>query len=169
MDASVTLMTLPAGLVMDYAGSTAPNGWLACNGQAISRTTYANLFASIGTTYGVGDGSTTFNLPDLRGRTTIGVGQGSGLSNRTIGQSLGEENHLLTEAEMPSHTHIQNAHSHTYSLGSGAAGGNPGSGTGVASNTYGTSSTTATNQNTGGGQTHNNMQPSLVMNKIIKF
>lgn len=180
MDASLTLITLPAGLVFDYAGSTVPDGWLACNGQAVSRTTYANLFAAIGTTYGIGNGSTTFNVPDTRGRATIGVGQGSGLTNRVLGATTGAETHTLSESEMPSHTHTQNSHTHTYATSS--------SGTGTGSNytrwnmddevaglgTGGINynsipSATATNQNTGGGQAHNNMQPSLAMNRIIKF
>jgi microcystin-dependent protein len=62
------LITTPSGAMMDYAGATAPSGWLMCDGAAVSRTTYANLFAAIGTSYGVGNGSTTFNLPDFRGR-----------------------------------------------------------------------------------------------------
>lgn len=66
----------PVGMVAPYAGSTAPDYWLLCDGSAVSRTTYANLFAVIGSTFGAGDGSTTFNLPDLRGRTPIGVGTG---------------------------------------------------------------------------------------------
>ncbi|MDT9105773.1 phage tail protein, partial [Escherichia coli] len=60
------------GTVLDFAGTTAPNGWLMCYGQAVSRTTYPNLFAAVGTTFGAGDGATTFNLPDARGRAVIG-------------------------------------------------------------------------------------------------
>lgn len=62
----------PSGVVLPFAGSTAPSGWLLCFGQAVSRTTYASLFAAIGTAFGVGDGSTTFNLPDMRGRVPGG-------------------------------------------------------------------------------------------------
>lgn len=62
------LLTMPSGSMVDYAGTTAPSGWLMCDGSAISRTTYANLFSAIGTSYGVGNGSSTFNLPDFRGR-----------------------------------------------------------------------------------------------------
>ena len=65
--------TFPAGAVIPFAGSTVPNGWLLCAGQTVSRTTYANLFAIIGTTYGAGNGSTTFHLPDLRGRVVAGL------------------------------------------------------------------------------------------------
>lgn len=63
---------IPSGVVLPYAGATAPNGWLLCFGQAVPRTTYSGLFAAIGTTYGVGDGTTTFGLPDLRGRSVFG-------------------------------------------------------------------------------------------------
>lgn len=93
------------GVVKMYAGSTAPAGYLMCDGTAVDRTTYAALFAAIGTAYGTGDGSTTFNLPDLRGRSPMGAGQGSGLTNRVLGTKIGEENHLLTVNEMPSHNH----------------------------------------------------------------
>jgi len=63
-----TLLGVPAGCVMAYAGATAPDGWLRCHGQAVSRTVYVDLFVAIGTAYGPGDGATSFNLPDLRGR-----------------------------------------------------------------------------------------------------
>ena len=83
---------LPVGAVILWvAGGTPPAGWLEADGSAISRTTYAELFALIGTTYGTGDGSTTFNLPDARGRTAIGAGQGSGLTNRALAAKGGEE------------------------------------------------------------------------------
>lgn len=68
---------IPAGATLQYAGASAPAGWLLCSGQAISRTTYAGLFAAISTAFGAGDGSTTFNLPDLRGRSPVGVGTGT--------------------------------------------------------------------------------------------
>jgi microcystin-dependent protein len=76
-----------------------------CDGRPISRTTYAALFSVIGTAFGAGDLSTTFNLPDMRGRSPIGAGQGSGLANRVLATTGGEENHTLSTAEMPSHTH----------------------------------------------------------------
>jgi len=105
-----------AGFLQPYAGSTAPSGWLLCYGQAISRTTYATLFAIIGTTYGSGDGSTTFNVPDLRGRTVAGLDNMGGsnanvLTNaynpnrNTLGGNTGEEAHQLSIPEMPEHDH----------------------------------------------------------------
>lgn len=71
-DAVGALVTIPSGLITPFAGTTAPSGWFLCYGQAVSRTDYANLFTVVGTVYGIGDGSTTFNLPDLRGRTVAG-------------------------------------------------------------------------------------------------
>ena len=100
----------PSGLIAPYAGSTAPSGWLLCGGQAVSRSTYATLFTAIGTTYGTGDGSTTFNLPDLRGRAPHGVDNmggtaanrvtsgGSGITGTTLGAVGGTETHTLTIA-----------------------------------------------------------------------
>lgn len=80
----------PAGAVIFFAGAAAPTGWLLCNGQAVSRTTYAALFAAIGVVYGVGNGSTTFNVPDLRGRVPVGVGTHSDVSalNDTEGDGV---------------------------------------------------------------------------------
>jgi microcystin-dependent protein len=95
----------PPGTVFAFAGQTAPEGYLSCDGRAVSRTEFARLFAVIGTTYGAGDGTTTFNLCDLRGRTVLGAGNGAGLSPRVVGQLLGAEMHTLTAAEMPRHNH----------------------------------------------------------------
>jgi microcystin-dependent protein len=95
---------------MDFAGAAAPAGWLLCNGSAVSRTTYAALFAAISTVYGVGDGSTTFNLPDLGGRVTAGkeatatrlTTAGSGLDGSVLGAAGGAQNENLTLAQLPS-------------------------------------------------------------------
>ena len=181
----------PTGILLPYAGSSAPTGWLLCYGQAVSRTTYAGLFAVVGTTYGIGDNSTTFNLPDLRGRIPVGVDNmggvaasrmttaGSGVNGTTLGATGGSETHTLTAAQMPSHTHTQNAHTHEVrdtsnripSFGGGsiaAYAGNVMGGTSGGS-TISAISSTATNQNTGGGAAHNNTQPSIVLNYIIKY
>jgi len=129
---------VPIGAVSDYAGLTAPTGWLLAYGQAVSRTTYSGLYGVIGTTYGVGDGVTTFNLPDLRGRVVAGQDDMGGTSaNRLIdagSQSLngdtmadtgGEEVHTMTSAELVAHTHDAGSYAvgaHTHSAGSYAVG-----------------------------------------------
>lgn len=145
------------------------------DGRAVSRALYPKLFTLIGTVFGAGDGSTTFNIPDGRGRVAIGAGQGAGLTNRVMGAAGGQESHIITAAEMASHTHVQNAHGHsvnslwsaggTYAAGStiyvfGAAGGS--------AYTPLTTTVTATNQNTGGDTAHNNMQPFMVWQWILK-
>ena len=96
----------PTGTVSAFAGSSAPTGYLLCDGTTVNRTTESALFAVIGTTYGVGDGSTTFNLTDLRGRVVAGMG-GSLLSGTdAVADTGGASTHTLTEAEMPAHDHF---------------------------------------------------------------
>lgn len=95
----------PVGSGQEFYGSTAPSGWVLCDGSAISRTVFSELFGVIGVTYGVGDGSTTFNVPDARGRTLIGAGLGSGLTNRVLASTGGEEDVSLTVANLPGHNH----------------------------------------------------------------
>jgi microcystin-dependent protein len=165
----------PVGAVMDYAGSSAPSGWLLCYGQAVSRTTYADLFAAIGTTYGVGDGSTTFNVPDLRGRVTAGKddmggtganrltsGSAAALDGTTLGAAGGDEEHQLTESELAAHNHGPGDHTYFVEMnvtGSSAVNAGSGSVTSYSSTTTG---------DTGGDSAHNNVQPTLILNKIIK-
>ena len=99
------------GLIYMFGGSVAPSGFLICDGSAISRSTYADLFSSIGTTYGAGDGSTTFNLPDMSGRVPIGVSLDS-----SLGDVGGEEAHTILTNELPSHSHGIPSHGHTNSI-----------------------------------------------------
>src|SRR5690606_24360714 len=101
----------PTGSIMAFAGTTAPDGWLMCTGQAVSRTTFKRLFAVLGTTYGPGDGSTTFNLPDLRQRFPLGkAASGTG---STLGATGGAIDHTHSG---PSHTHsMSHAHSMAHS------------------------------------------------------
>ena len=144
----------PTGAIILYGGTTAPTDWLLCDGTAVSRTTYANLFGIIGTSYGVGDGSTTFNVPDFLGRTVIGTGSGSGLTVRARGDKVGTETHSLSVDELASHYHnyynpLAAGSLQTPIPGSSAAG------------------LSATSE-TGSGTAHQNMQPSGVATYIIK-
>ena len=102
---SIQPAVLPAGVIEMFAGSTAPTGWLICDGSNVSRRIYSDLFKVIGTTYGVGDGNTTFTLPDMRGRVPMGVGQGAGLTNRTLAATAGAETHTIAETNLPAHAH----------------------------------------------------------------
>ena len=150
---------IPTGTVSAFAGSAAPAGYALCDGSEVNRTTQAALFAVIGTTYGSGDGSTTFNLPDLRGRVVAGLGES--LLGATA-DSLGDDNgliadtkeHTLTEAEMPSHSHTYVKHT---SLGASGSGGNAQLGT-----------TSQSTSSVGDGEAHNNVQPTIILNYIIK-
>lgn len=100
-------MSEPAGIIMPFAGTVAPQGCLFCDGSAVSRTTYAALFAVIGTTYGEGDGSTTFNVPDLSGRVVIGVS-----NSHALGTTGGSETVTLTTDQLPAHSHEVPQHGH---------------------------------------------------------
>jgi microcystin-dependent protein len=94
---------LPSGSIVAFGGSTAPPGWVLCDGAAYSSTDprYAGLFAAIGTTYGTGTSAGQFNVPDLRGRSVLGAGTGTGLSPRTVGQAVGAEAVSLEAQNMP--------------------------------------------------------------------
>lgn len=165
---------VPVGSVADYAGSTAPDGWLLCYGQAVSRTTYADLYTAIGTTYGVGDGSTTFNLPDLRGRVVAGkddmggasadrlTDQSGGLDGDTLGDTGGAETHTLLSSEsgVPAHTHGFTDNDFGGSVYSSASGSSFGSSS--------QSDTTDANTPADASSAHNNVQPTIILNKIIK-
>lgn len=150
-----TTAGVPSGGMFEWAGAVAPDGYLLCDGSAVSRADYPDLYAAIGVVWGAGDGSTTFNLPDFRGRVTVGAGAGAGLTARTVGQRGGEETHLLTVAEMPAHGHPYLTPQYSGIAQSGLA----------SSSQNVISSTTS---NTGGGGAHNVMQPYAVVTKIIK-
>lgn len=159
---------MPAGSVIQWAGSIAPANWLLCDGSAVSRTTYASLFAAIGVLYGSGDGTTTFNVPDLRGRVPVGKNSGT---FSTLGATGGEEAHLLTgpESGIQAHSHAPSVivDGYIFKYGNGTAGGfsigNTGMGGGSPSSTY-TGTTGPANATTA----HNNLQPYQVLNYIIK-
>jgi len=179
---------IPIGVVLPFASGTVPQGWLLCAGQTVSRTTYVDLFNVIGTTYGAGDGSTTFALPDLRGRTVAGrdnmngttAGRLStahfGATGLSLGQSGGSEGQALTEAQLASHSHfVANTDATTNTSPSlGAAQ------TLTASNIHSnldpnytlngsaTAATVGLSSSTGSGSAHNNVQPTMILNYIIK-
>ena len=178
--------SVPTGVLNPYAGATAPAGWLLCFGQAISRTTYSTLFTAIGTTYGVGDGSTTFTLPDMRGQVTAGLDNMGGTSRDRVvdtdadvlGGEIGDSGghthgaHALTEAEMPSHSHVLNTASSSQEVPTGAH-----LEIGYMAVGYGSTATTGGGSSPGGaegpgdGHTHTSeeaLQPTIFLNYIIK-
>lgn len=160
---------VPTGVIDDFAGieSALPTGWLFCDGSEIAEAAYPNLFAVIGTTYNNNPSPGNFNLPDLETDNKFISAAIRDGSDTELGSQDGENNTTLTISQMPSHTHIQNAHSHTLPqgvpnlLGPGASH----SPSGVSS----TSNVTATNQNTGGGLSHKNRPLNIKMYKIIKI
>lgn len=157
--------TFPPGVILPYGASTAPAGWLNCTGAAVSRTTYAALFAAIGTTYGVGDGSTTFNLPDLRGRVPVG---NSGVSPFTnLGDTGGATLHTLTTAEMPSHIHTIGGASIKFSGSDPHTHAGAGPALSEAANPNGGNATPVDTGLKGSDNAHNNVQPFQVVNFII--
>lgn len=180
---------VPVGTVLDYAGAAEPNGWLFCYGQAISRATYSALFTALGVVYGVGDGATTFNLPDLRGRVIAGqddmggtsanrlTNQSGGLDGDVLGAAGGAETHTLTTAQLPvvtpagtiSAMQLQwDGPTSRTQLGV-TTNGNPAFIYWTGDTPTNTTSVTPTFTGTsfGSGNAHNNVQPSIVLNKMI--
>jgi microcystin-dependent protein len=151
---------VPAGCILHTAAVAAPSGWLLCDGSNVSRTTFADLFAAIGTTYGAGNGTTTFTLPNLRGRTIVHRDSGQ-TEFDTIGEAGGAKTHTLTVPEMPSHNHVTGSVLGVVSTTSERV--QPAAGTG--GRMIASSQTIAA---AGGGGAHNNLQPYLVLNAIIK-
>ena len=186
----------PVGVIHMFAGSTSPVGWLICDGSTVSRSTYSALFAVIGTTYGSGDGNTTFTLPDLRGRVPIGAGTGAGLTNRVLGTQYGAETVTLDSTSLPTHSHANTvsggstgamsanaSHSHsatksywhnsgsaayTFTGGSSAIGlDTPTTDSKNLDHTH-TFTPSISNANAGSGGSHANIPPVLTLNYIIK-
>lgn len=165
---------VPVGSLLDFAGPSAPNGWLLCYGQTVSRTTYAALFAVLGTTYNTGgEAGTDFRLPDLRGRVTAGkdnmggsaanrlTSGGSGITGTTLGAAGGTQTHTLATSEMPAHTHPPLTGGHAFMVTQSTVP-SQAAGASVSPNAL-----DATTGSTGGGGAHQNTQPTLILNRII--
>lgn len=189
-------MIMPTGSILDYAGAAAPAGWLLCYGQTLNATAnpeYADLYAVIGNTYG-GSSIADFVVPDLRGRVVAGqddmgdtsanrlTGQSGGVDGDVLGGSGGAETHTLTTAQIPSHQHespfASNAGGDSVAnyvevFGSGRTAAQ----TGQTIEAYNDTANSAAEGNevhmlvsaTGGGGAHNNVQPTIILNKIIKY
>jgi microcystin-dependent protein len=170
-----TFVLIPAGTIIMSASITEPSGWLDCDGRLFNITVYPDLFSAIRYSFGGVDNS--FNLPDMRGRTGVGLGQGSGLSNRSLADVSGAETHTLTTAQMPSHNHgvTDPKHSHGYNNYNNVQDTDNAFGTENAADNGSNSATTTLEltgisiQNTGGGAAHNNMQPFVVLRYLIKY
>lgn len=183
---------VPTGTLTPFAGTSAPAGYLIADGTAVSRNTYSQLYAAIGTTYGVGDGTTTFNLPDIRGNVVAGA-DASQTEFNAVGKKGGVKKHTLATSELPAHGHVIPEHGHAAAVH--ASGDIPaqmsndgGTGTGTQAARRGTDTGSSAgirgsnhahgitvynqaaywSQNTGGGAAHQNLQPYIALNYIIK-
>ena len=187
VDVGSSGFSVSSGFILSFGGGTAPSGWLECNGQAVSRSTYSDLFAIVGTIYGAGDGSTTFNVPDLQGRVIIG--EGGNTAGRTpadlesIGDTGGSQTANLVLDNLPSHSHNTFAPGSTV-VGFGPTyspcenqngqrflfdrGGRSGRGCKGGKGWLGVNTTTNKTGTTGAGTGHNNIQPSTVVMYLIK-
>lgn len=181
----------PTGAVSSFAGSSAPTGWLLCDGSAVSRTTYADLYAVIGTTYGVGDGSTTFNVPNAKGKMVVGY-DSTDTSFDALGETGGAKTNTLTTTQLPAHTHSVNppatastsSGTHSHTVGGNASWGSSG-GWGISEDSTASSNGALTTNSTGAhthtvdigsftsgsagsGAAYSIMNPYITMNMIIK-
>lgn len=191
---------VPYGVAMPFFGqpSNIPRRYVQPMGQTVSRTTYRRIFEVVGTTYGAGNGSTTFVLPDLRGRTLVGLHAGDS-SFGTLGQKVGAKTHTLTSAQMPAHSHSGSAasagaHTHAFPGNRAVVSTDAGKNLYMRNAAYGdmptvamangdTSSVTeptatasagahthsVSTNNTGGGGAHNNIQPSIACPWIMRY
>jgi len=164
---------LSTGTIIPWATATAPSGYLPCDGAAVSRSTYANLFAVIGTTYGSGDGSTTFNVPDTQDNVIKSVsnlespGLTGGANTATMsGGSLA--NHTLTTAQLGSHSHTINGRGDPADYNMNVGGGNRCTRAGANINSSNTGNGGAHGHNMNSGNAVTTLQPYLVVNYIIK-
>ncbi|ASM62297.1 minor tail protein [Arthrobacter phage Nightmare] len=151
-----------AGVISIFGGTVPPPGWMLCDGAAISRTTYADLFAAIDVVYGAGNGTTTFNVPDFRGRVPVGY-DATQTEFDSLGETGGAKTHTLTVNEMPTHNHIikgyQGVDNKDFSGNNGA----------FAAADAATVAYDQQTQSAGGGAAHNNLQPYSVVQYIISI
>lgn len=159
--------TLRIGTILPYTGSSSnlPVGYMLCDGTALSRTTYSELFSVIGTSFGAGDGSTTFNLPNLKGRVLTGLDENDTAFD-TLGETGGEKTHALSVNEMPSHGHSVTWQENCPPWVQAGGYGQITAGATASANRANTGGFSV--NNSGGGQAHNNLQPYVVVNYIIK-
>jgi microcystin-dependent protein len=194
LQGTANLGQMLVGEVKAYAGSTAPGGWLLCYGQAVSRTTYAALFAVVSTTYGTGDGSTTFNVPDMRGRVVAGKDDMGGsnasrlntfITSNALGQTGGDQNlaaHAHTQQGTFTSGGVSANHTHSWTLYGGSDdlnfnSGSPGSSdtpSAIGTGTSGVNSVSHTHNTTISGSTASagagaggNVQPTIILNYLI--
>lgn len=156
---------LPSGMMVDFGGTSAPTGWLLCDGSAVSRATYAALFAAIGTTWGAGNGTTTFNIPDMTRRVSLGSGgtaTSPAFTGTTPGSTGGEETHQQLVGEVGAHHHTVGGGAQQFVCSSS---GSVGSSTGTDFHYFATTDTI----NSGGATPMNVMQLGAVVTKIIKI
>jgi microcystin-dependent protein len=186
---------IPPGVTLPYSGTVVPTGWLTCDGSEVSRSTYAALYAALGgasSPYGQGNGSTTFNLPDLRGRVVAGKDSpvsgvyadrltSTTVNSRTLGQPGGEQTHALLSSEsgVPAHSHgitepnSGQGHRHqtatTNGFGGEGGGANGGDFVPAVYSLYSTTGITINNNAAeNASSAHNNVQPTIVLNYIVK-
>jgi len=156
----------PIGTITPFGGAVAPDNWLFCRGQLLSRTTYSALFAVIGVSFGAGDGSTTFAIPNFQSRVAVGTAPAW-----PLGHMAGEQTHTITVNEMPSHNHgvSDPGHSHGY-YGPTTECQYPGGGTDAGKTLLSTNPSQTGIQvlANGGGAAMNLMQPFVATNYIIK-
>jgi len=165
LQTQLQLQLFEPGMMIDYAGTSAPTGFLLCDGSAVSRATYAALFAVIGTTWGSGNGTTTFNIPDSRRRVSMGSGgSGTATIGNATGNTGGEEAHTMTTDELVHHTHPSGTGGFNFMVIGASGGTNAATGAGTV-----IGADTTTGNNTSAQNPFNVIQPSMIVTRVIKY